>query len=233
MFKVVKLKPVLFALLILMVGVFGCVALTKATQASAANKLNYTIVLDAGHGGVDGGCVGATGISEAEINLAVTFKLKSMLENFGFNVVLTRSSSGGLYSLSAKNKKQSDMEKRKEIIKKANPNMVVSVHMNSYVDSSQHGAQTFYKAESEQSQVLAETIQLELVKNLVEAREFANHTDLYILDCVSAPSVVVEGGFLSNSAEESLLITPDYQNKLAYSIFCGVLKYFEVVNTVN
>ena len=156
-----------------------------------------------------------------------------MLENFGFNVVLTRSSSAGLYSLGAKNKKQSDMEKRKEIIKKANPNMVVSVHMNSYVDSSQHGAQTFYKAGSEQGKVLAETIQLELVKNLVEAREFANHTDLYILDCVSAPSVVVEGGFLSNQSEENLLITSDYQKKLAYSIFCGILKFFEVVNSVN
>ena len=231
MFKVVKLKSVLFAVLIILAGVFGCFGLSKVSATT--NKLNYTIVLDAGHGGQDGGCVGATGISEAEINLEVTFKLKSMLENFGFNVVLTRNSNAGLYSLTAKNKKLSDMEKRKEIIKSANPNMVVSVHMNSYVDSSQHGAQTFYKVGSKQGKVLANTIQTELIKNLVEAREFANHTDLYILDCVSAPSVVVEGGFLSNANEESLLINPDYQGKLAYSIFCGILKYFEVVSTLN
>ncbi len=231
MFKIIKLKTVLFALLIIMLGVFGCVGITKVSASFSSQKLNYTIVLDAGHGGQDGGCVGASGVSEAEINLAVTLKLKSMLENFGFNVVLTRNSNAGLYSLSAKNKKLSDMEKRKEIIIKANPNMVVSVHMNSYVNSTEHGAQTFYGVCSENGKVLAETIQHELIKNLVEARDFANQTSLYILECVKAPSVVVEGGFLSNPTEEQLLINPEYQGKIAYSIFCGILKYFEVVST--
>lgn len=232
MFKVIKLKPMLIFVLMVLIGVLASVGITKINANSQVDKLNYTIVLDAGHGGIDGGCVGAiTGITEAEINLDVTFKLKEMLENFGFNVVLTRQTSDGLYSLTAKNKKLDDMQKRKEIIEKANPNMLISIHMNSYVNSYEHGAQTFYQKGSETSQKLAETIQGELLKNLHEAREFSNHTDLYILQCTTSPSVVVEGGFLSNSTDEELLSTAEYQNKMAYSIFCGILKYFEVVSS--
>lgn len=232
MFKVIKLKPIIVFVALVLIGMFACVGISHVSANANVEKLNYTIVLDAGHGGIDGGCVGvASGITEAEINLDVTFKLKSMLENFGFNVVLTRQNSEGLYGLTSKNKKLDDMQKRKQIIEKANPNMVVSVHMNSYVDSSQHGAQTFYQVGSEQGEILASTIQTELIKNMQQAREFANHTDLYILQCTTAPSVVVEGGFLSNATDEQLLITSEYQNKMAYSIFCGILKYFEVVSS--
>lgn len=143
---------------------------------------------------------------------------------------MTRSNANGLYSQFAKNKKLDDMEKRSQIIKKSNADMVVSIHMNSFGDSSQHGAQTFYQVGSTKSETLATCIQEELSKNLVEAREFANHTDLYILKCTKAPSVVVEGGFLTNHTDETLLVTEEYQTKLAYSIFCGIIKFYERQN---
>lgn len=124
------------------------------------------------------------------------------------------------------------MENRKKIIEKTNPNMVISVHMNSFVSSSERGAQTFYNNASLQGENLAELIQRELVKNLTDARQNCNYADLYILNCTTAPSVVVEGGFLSNAEEEKLLVTSEYQQKIAYAIFCGILKYFEVVSAM-
>ena len=163
-------------------------------------------------------------------NLKVTKKLEKLLNTFGFNVVLTRTNADGLYSQLATNKKQDDMKKRKEIIQKSKPNMVVSIHMNSFPNKHERGAQVFYQVGEETSKQLAQTIQNEMIKNLVEAREFCNHSDLYILQCTQNPSVVVEGGFLSNPEEEALLITDEYQEKLAYSVFCGILKFFEKQN---
>ena len=233
MIKVVKLKPVITFALVVLCGIVACLGTYKIAKVNSQTKLNYTIVLDAGHGGIDGGCVGSTtGISEAEINLSVTKKLESLLTGFGFRVVLTRTNSNGLYSITSTNKKQDDLQKRKQIIVNANPNLLVSIHMNSYVNSSEHGAQTFYQTGSENSKHLATTIQAELVKNLTDARANCNQSDLYILKCVSAPSVVVEGGFLSNPTDESLLVTSEYQQQMAYSIFCGILKYFEIVSTI-
>ena len=232
MFKVINLKTIVAGFLLLLFSFLISQTMVQITMANSKVRLNYTIVLDAGHGGVDGGAVGSLNVSEAEINLKVVNYLKDLLSGFGFKVVLTRSNSGGLYSLSAKNKKVSDMENRKKIIEKTNPNMVVSVHMNSFVSSTERGAQTFYNKECEQGKVLAELIQQEFVKNLTNARQNCSFADLFILNCVLAPAVVVEGGFLSNAEEEKLLVTSEYQQKIAYAIFCGILKYFEVVSAM-
>lgn len=232
MFKVIKLKTIILGLVIVVSSFLISQTFVQIATANSKTRLNYTIVLDAGHGGVDGGSVGSLNVSEAEINLKVVNYLKDLLLGFGFKVVLTRADSGGLYSLSAKNKKVSDMENRKKIIEKTNPNMVISVHMNSFVSSSERGAQTFYNNASLQGKNLAELIQQELVKNLTDARQNCNYADLYILNCTTAPSVVVEGGFLSNAEDEKLLVTSEYQQKIAYAIFCGILKYFEVVSAM-
>lgn len=231
-----KLKPVLGFLLVLVLGVAGSYLFVSLSnnKVSASGTLNYTIVLDAGHGGIDGGCEGVnTRITEAEINLKVTKKLEKLLTGFGFNVVLTRKDAGGLYSITSSNKKQDDMRKRKELISKTKPNMVVSVHMNSYINSYEKGAQVFYLINDQQGKSLANNIQNELVKHLSSARENSNHADLYILQCFNCPSVVVEGGFLSNPQDEALLITDDYQSKLAYGVFCGIVKYFEQATSQN
>ncbi len=229
MFFSFKLKPIICFVLVVVVGAICSALLVNSIKGTNANSvINYTIVLDAGHGGTDGGCVGVnSGITEAEINLSVTKQLEKLLTSYGFNVVLTRHDSGGLYSFGANNNKLSDMQNRKTIIEKSNANMVVSIHMNSYVDNSECGAQTFYLVNDQQSKMLADEIQAELQNKLPNARSASNFADLYILKCINSPSVVVEGGFLSNIEEEKLLIDAQYQSKLAYSIFCGILKYYQ------
>ena len=223
-----KLKPIICFVCVVALGFLtSYFFVNSVNNVNSNNILNYTIVLDAGHGGIDGGCVGASGVTEAELNLSVTKKLEKLLNGFGFNVVLTRHDSGGLYSISAQNKKQDDMQKRKLIIQKANPNMVVSIHFNSYINGYERGAQTFYLVGDEDGKYLADHVQAEMQLYLTKARANANHADLYILKCVEAPSIIVEGGFLSNAEEEQLVLTGDYQNKIAYSVFCGSVKYYE------
>lgn len=232
-FLVIKKQTIKNILIVLLTFVlaFSILTISKNVFATTTEKINYTIVLDAGHGGIDGGSEGVvSGVKESELNLKVTKKLEKLLNTFGFNVVLTRTNADGLYSQLATNKKQDDMKKRKEIIQNAKANMVVSIHMNSFPNKHERGAQVFYQVGEETSKQLAQTIQNEMIKNLVEAREFCNHSDLYILQCTQNPSVVVEGGFLSNPEEEALLITDEYQEKLAYSVFCGILKFFEKQN---
>lgn len=232
-FLVIKKQTIKNILIVLLTFVlaFSILTISKNVFATTTEKINYTIVLDAGHGGIDGGSEGVvSGVKESELNLKVAKKLEKLLNTFGFNVVLTRTNADGLYSQLATNKKQDDMKKRKEIIQKSKPNMVVSIHMNSFPNKYERGAQVFYQVGEETSKQLAQTIQNEMIKNLVEAREFCNHSDLYILQCTKNPSVVVEGGFLSNPEEEALLITDEYQEKLAYSVFCGILKFFEKQN---
>lgn len=227
MFKVVSLKPIMVGIALVLISVILGVGLVQVVSMDAVPKTDYVVLLDAGHGGIDGGCVGTTtGATEAEINLKVVKKLETMLKAFGFKVVLTRTNNNGLYSQFSNNKKVDDMEKRKQIIEKSNADIVVSVHMNSFSDKTQHGAQSFFQQGSIDGENLATCIQAELQKNLVEAREFANHSDLFILKCTQNPSVVVEGGFLTNPSEEELLITDEYQSKLAYSIFCGIVKFY-------
>ena len=229
-----KLKPIICFLCVIALGFAGSYFFVNSLNSVNSNSvLNYTIVLDAGHGGIDGGSVGVnTKITEAEINLNVTKSLETLLKGFGFNVVLTRHDSGGLYSMTAQNKKQDDMKKRKEIINNAKPNMVVSIHMNSYINAYEKGAQCFYLVGESNGKTLAEHIQTEMQKQLVNARKNCNHADLYILKCAEVPSVIVEGGFLSNPQEEELLVTTDYQNKIAYSVFCGIVKYYEQTSSL-
>ncbi len=229
-----KLKPIICFICIVTLGFAGSYFLVNSLNSVESDSvLNYTIVLDAGHGGIDGGSVGAKKVTEAEINLSVTKKLETLLSGFGFNVVLTRHDSGGLYSFNASNKKQDDMKKRKAIIQNANANMVVSIHMNSYINAYEKGAQTFYLVGDDQSKLLADAIQNEMQSKLVDARKNSNHADLYILKCASVPSVVVEGGFLSNPQEEELLVSSDYQSKIAYSVFCGIVKFYEQMSQVG
>ncbi len=198
---------------------------TKPAGEVSANK--YKVVLDAGHGGVDGGVIGVnTGIKESELNLKVVKKLESYLVNNGISVTLTRNSSAGLYGVATKNLKRKDMEKRKQIINDIKPDLVVSVHMNKYSLSTRRGAQVFYKDSDEKSKLLAENIQLNFNEMKEASREcFVLTGDYYILNCSNYPSVIAECGFLSNPDDEALLVTEEYQDAIAYSIFKGIIGY--------
>lgn len=194
---------------------------------------NYTeskivVVIDPGHGGSDPGKVGINDALEKDINLAIAMKLKELLENEGYEVVLTRKDNNGLYKDSDTNKKVADMKKRCEIIENAEADIVVSIHQNSYTNESVSGAQVFYYKNSQEGKKLAAAIQ-EALKNYLDEDnnrvEKANDS-YYMLLHTPCPTVIVECGFLSNYEEAQALITEDYQQKVAQAIMMGIEEYF-------
>jgi len=197
--------------------------------ANTEERFDYSIVLDAGHGGLDPGSIGyKSKVKESDINLAVCLKLENKLKSAGFRVVLTREDENGLYGLSTKNYKKRDMQKRKEIIKKANPNMVVSIHMNSYIRHNLRGAQVFYDKNSLVSEALALSIQDQFASKLEKSDKGISVGDYYMLKCTDAPSVITECGFMSNEEDEKLLSTPSYQEKIADCIFVGIITFLNL-----
>ena len=194
--------------------------------ALRVSKFNgYTIVLDAGHGGRDGGSVGVNGTIEKEINLEYVLLLKEKLVKNGYKVVLTRKNDDGLYSEFAKNKKTSDMNERFRIIKKANPNLVISIHMNSFSSPSAKGAMTYYRTGDEASKKCADLIQKSLATYCGAKNKMGKVGDYYMLNCSYYTAVLIECGFISNPEEEKLLNSKDYKNKMVESIFKGILLY--------
>ena len=198
---------------------------TKRTNGNNSNKI--TVLLDAGHGGVDGGVSGVnTGISESKLNLSVVKKLENFFLVAGMDVVLTRSSDAGLYGVATKNRKKKDMQKRKEIIYNADPTIVISIHMNKYSLQQRRGAQVFFKSGDQLGKMLADQVQKSLNEMPSSVRSYdALKGDYYILNCSNYPSIICECGFLSNPDDEALLISEEYQEKIAYAIFKGAISY--------
>ena len=214
-------------LLVILVAICLIVGVCYAARATSSPKALYAIVIDAGHGGRDGGAVGSTGVTESELNLEFSLKLKELCEDYGFKVVLTRKDMNGLYSLFATNKKKSEMKKRQEIIEKAKPDVVVSIHMNSF-SSSSSGAQCFYASGNESGQVLATRVQQALSTEIEHTGTSAKVGDFYVLNCTDYASVLVECGFLSNPEEEQKLCDEEYQTNFCRTLLYGILDYFEM-----
>jgi len=198
----------------------------QIVEISVAKYNGYTIVVDAGHGGRDGGSVGVSGTVEKEINLKYALALKEVLVKNGFRVVLTRNNDDGLYSATDKNKKLSDMNRRFEIIKKANPNLVVSIHMNSFSSSKAKGAMTYYRKGDDASKRCADIIQKSFHSFCGAKTTSGKVGDYYMLNCSYYTAVLIECGFISNPDEEKLLNSKEYRNKIIESIYKGILLYF-------
>ncbi len=199
---------------------------TAATViASTRATGNITIVIDAGHGGADGGVTGiTTGTKESDINLSIAKYLMKYLQDGGYNVVMTRSDSAAVCG-GIKYNKREDMRVRRDIVKAAKPDLVISVHCNAYPVSSVKGAQAFFAGNSE-GERYALTVQNYFNDVLNDKPRKAAVGDYYILNCSEYPSVLCECGFLSNSKEENLLITASYQEKVAYTIYSAVNSVF-------
>ena len=227
---VVKKKMLgLFAIFLVVVFSFGFFV-SYSVQADVVNPVGITVVIDAGHGGIDGGSVGANGTIESELNLIYAQKLTKFLENFGINVINTRTNNNGLYDAPDEDYKLDDMEKRVEIINNCGAQLLISIHMNKYTSSGENGAQVFFKQEDEDSEKLANSIKDILVANFDNARELTLAGDYYILNETEPIGVIVECGFLSNPTEEKLLKDEEYQNKMCYSIYAGIINYLGVVD---
>ncbi len=228
----------------LLIGLFVCFSLgiyaiientsenNTLIQANATPITNKIIVIDAGHGLPDEGAVGFNGTTEQATNLAITLKLQKLIEQSGAKVILTRSDENGIYSsdnASIRNKKVSDIKNRVKIGNASSADIFISIHLNKYPPSEVYrGWQAFYQKNSSESKLIANLIQENLNKNI----EFKNDrvplpiTDVYIMNNVTIPCVIVECGFLSNAQEAKLLTTDDYQSKLAWGIYVGLQDYF-------
>jgi N-acetylmuramoyl-L-alanine amidase len=200
-----------------------CLALTRTT----AQAQRLCVVIDAGHGGIDGGVTGVnSGVKESDINLAVSRYLQDDLEEAGIYVVQTRLTEAGLYGAATAGYKKRDMKKRAEIIQESSPSLVISIHQNSFSLPSRRGSQVFYRGDLPQSQTLALLIQTALNEMSECVRAYTPLVgDYYVLNCSDYPSVIVEGGFLTNPEDEKLLLTEEYQKKLAKTIAQGALAY--------
>ncbi len=218
---------IISVLLATVIAIVVCLSAIALNPTGKMNSDRIKIVLDAGHGGIDGGVSGVlTGVKESEINLKVVKKIEGYLVAAGIEVTLTRNSDAGLYGIATKNLKKKDMEKRRDIILEVKPDLVISIHMNKYSLSTRRGAQVFYKKSDETAKVLAKCVQNSF-NNMSEAsRECSILTgDYFILNCSNYPSIIAECGFLSNPDDEALLLTEEYQDKLAFTIFQGVVDY--------
>jgi len=215
-----------FACIVLSVAVTFGVCIFALT-ASASESLRLTVVIDAGHGGIDGGVVGIeSNVKESDINLDISRKLQKKLEEAGFAVVQTRETEAGLYGTAAPGYKKRDMKVRSDIIHKSNPALVISVHQNFFSLRSRRGAQVFFRESNEKSKTLACLIQSEL--NAMEncpRKSDPLRGDYYILNCSDYPSVIVECGFLSNPEDEALLLTDEYREKIVSAIASGALNF--------
>ncbi len=227
-FLTVKRKSIVAILLcVLAIGAF-C-GTYFPIKASTSPKPLHTIVIDAGHGGKDGGAVGkTTGVTESFLNLEYANTLKNMCKEYGFKVVMTRSDMNGLYSESATNKKKSEMAKREKIIKKSKADLLVSLHMNSFPSVSARGSQVFFAQGNESGQALAESVSNELNKHIKYAKKTAKVGDYYVLNCTQKPAILVECGFLSNAEEEVLLQDKEYERAFCYQLLCGILQFFKM-----
>lgn len=217
---------------------FGVLLFTKREEflpasggATVAEK-SKCVVLDAGHGGFDPGKIGINGAQEKDINLQITLLVKEYLEAQDVQVVLTREGDEGLYDENASNKKVQDMKRRIEIIDQTAPDLTVSIHQNSYPEEYVSGAQVFYYTGSREGQMIAEYLQQSLVERLdpENHRQVKANDSYYLLKKTATPIVIVECGFLSNSAEAAKLCDRSYQEKAAWAIHLGILQYLNTVH---
>ena len=200
------------------------------TETVALLVTNRVIVIDAGHGTPDEGAESNNGVTEAEINLRIALKLQNLLEQSGAKVILTRSNETAIYDIDKKTlreKKVSDIHNRVKIGNESSADIFVSIHLNKIPQNQYWGWQCFYN-QNEKSKILAENLQNNLNEAIQkENKRIAMKLDtVYIMKNVEIPISIVECGFLSNEEEEKRLQEDDYQNRLAWGIYNGIMDYF-------
>ena len=188
----------------------------EVSETMSSTENSKTILVDAGHGGADPGMIGVNGLEEKGINLQIAVKLKDSLEKQGFSVIMTREEDKGLYEEDSRNQKAQDM-------------LCISVHQNSYQDSSVCGPQVFYYEDSVRGKNLAEFIQEELNLGLKvkRPRVAKGNKTYYLLKRSESVLNIVECGFLTNPEEAGLLCKEEYQNKIVEAIVKGIEQYLK------
>lgn len=223
----------LFIILLTFFFMFKAYKVIDSKVMGKSYNPNYTIIIDAGHGGEDGGAVGKDGTLEKDINLSISKKLQQFLLNSGFNVKMIRDSDISIYDeglTHIKEKKVSDLKNRLNIVNQNENNLLISIHQNKFPENKYNGAQVFYSQNSPKSKELAENIKKSITGFLQpnNTREIKPATkDIYLLHNCKNVAVLIECGFLSNESELQKLNNEDYQSKIAFSIYCGFMEYLK------
>lgn len=214
-----------------------CSAYSSLSTIAKASENKATVVIDAGHGGEDGGAVAPDGTMEKDINLSIALKLRSIFHQNGINVVMTRNSDTSICDEgidTLKGRKTSDMKNRLKIFNASSDNIIISIHQNKFEQSKYSGTQIFYSKNNPLSCKLAESIKSSVISNIQpeNTRECkAADKNIFLLYNSENPAVIVECGFLSNGDELKMLKNDEYQSKLALAIFDGFMKYYNNQNT--
>ena len=235
---VINKKRVSIIIICLLLGIFAYsydgrkIDVDKEIEQTSSTPVSgKVIVLDAGHGVPDEGAQSSRGTTEAETNLKIALKLQNLLEQSGCSVILTRSDENAIYDLdknTLREKKISDIRNRVKIGNSSSADIFVSIHLNKIPQQQYWGWQCFYNSKNEKSINLAKKIQSNLNDAIQkENKRVAMKLDtVYIMKHVEIPISIVECGFLSNPEEEQQLLNDEYQDKLAWGIFNGIIEYF-------
>ena len=226
-------KKVLISLLFIIQVLLGILSVSQSENVRGVlgSIGKVTIVVDPGHGGIDGGAESRSGVCEKDINLHIAMKIKEQAEAEGWRVMMTRETDMGLYSEgkgSIRGKKTEDLRNRQDLINHSGADASVSIHLNSYPSQEVKGAQTFYSKDSPEGKIIAEIIQTRIKEALdpENDRSPLPKDDIIIMKNNKAPLVLVECGFLSNDAEAEKLQNEEYQEKLAAVITMGLKEFF-------
>ena len=202
---------------------------TRQVNSSASD--GQIIILDAGHGGMDGGCVSINGDPEKNINLAILLNLRDMLRASGYTVLTTRDTDRSIHDEGIEglaNQKSSDMDNRLALFNSVQGAICLSIHQNQFTDSRYSGAQMFYSESNSKNAALAQMLQNQFVAFLQpdNKREIKLcGKELFLCYYSKNPTVIAECGFLSNPEEAALLITEDYQQKVAFTLYSALIQY--------
>lgn len=230
-----KLKIRFFVLLYC--GVFiGAVSLCQLASSSVTVlkesepvQNRTVIIIDAGHGGIDGGATSCTGIPESHINLQISLRLNDLVQLLGFETKMIRKTDTSVYTegntIAAQ--KVSDLKQRVKLVNETKNAVLISVHQNTFIDSRYSGAQVFY-ANDNTSRELAKVMQAELISNLNPGskRQCKSSDGIYLMQNIQRPGVLIECGFLSNPEEEANLQTAEYQKQIASVVATCISRFY-------
>lgn len=212
----------------------GNILSPKSTSVNNEDiKKTVTVILDAGHGGIDGGAVGARGTLEKDLNLDVAKKLSEALTKAGVKTLMTRTEDVMLTAEGASSKKNGDLRARLQIAEGVENCLFVSIHMNKFPDSSVKGMTFYYSPNHPESRVLAEAMRQAVVEKLQPENKRPLKeagSSIYLLHRITRPAVLVECGFLSNAYEESLLASEEYRERMAGVLAEAILSYLDARN---
>jgi len=206
---------------------YGSKAVTTIAENAPVNR-KHTIVIDAGHGGVDGGTTSFSGIPEKEFNLQISLRLNDLLQLLGYKTRMVRSCDESVYTKgeTIAQKKASDLKERLKITNESDHTLLLSIHQNHFSDSRYSGAQVFF-SNSKESETLAKKLQNTLIQTLNPGsnRQSKKAQGIWLMEHIECTGVLIECGFLSNPVEEALLRSREYQQNLCCVIATTVAQY--------